>query len=183
MPRVSRVARSQVTGTAREALERKNAGGGRMPGMYGVFAHRPWILATMDAHFSAVMGSGTVPLRLKEMLALQASLAGAGDQGARGQDALTERTGATPEQIAGLLDFENGALGDAEKAALRYGRRVTRDVAVSDEIFAELRRHFDEGEIVEITCVLGLFAYFNLFNEALRVETERSQEKRKSGGP
>jgi hypothetical protein len=26
---------------------------------------------------------------------------------------------------------------------------------VSDDIFAELRRHFDEGEIVEITCVLG----------------------------
>ena len=172
MSRLSRVARSQLAGSALEVLERKLAGGGRLPGMYGVFAHRPWILTTMDAHFSAVMGSGTVPIKLKEMLALQASVAGAGDQGARGQDALAERTGATREQIASLLDFENGPFGDAEKAALRYGRRVSRDAAVSDEIFAELRRHFDEGEIVEITCVLGLFAYFHLFNEALRVETE-----------
>jgi alkylhydroperoxidase family enzyme len=178
MSRLSRVARSQVTGSALEVLERKFAEGGRLPGIYGVFAHRPWILTTMDAHLSAVMGSGTVPLRLKEMLALQASLAGAGDQGARGPDALALRTGATREQIASLLDFENGPLGDAEKAALRYGRRVTRDGAVSDDVFADLRRHFDEGEIVEITCVLGLFTYFNRFEEALRVETATTGEGR-----
>jgi AhpD family alkylhydroperoxidase len=172
MSRLSRVARSQVTGSALEVLERRLAERGRIPGMYAVFAHRPWILTTMDAHLSAVMGSGTVSVKLKEMLALQASLAGAGDQGARGHDALAERTGATREQIAGLLDFENGPLGAAEKAALRFGRRVTRDGSVSDDVFAELRRHFDEGEIVEITCVLGIFAYLNRFNEALRVDIE-----------
>jgi alkylhydroperoxidase family enzyme len=174
MSRLSRVSRSQVTGTALEALERRFAERGRIPGMYAVFAHRPWILTTVDAHLSAVMGSGTVPLKLKEMLALQASLAGAGDQGARGQEALAERTGATREQIASILDFENGSLGDAEKAALRYGRRVTRDGSVSDDVFEALRRYFDEGEIVEITCVLGIFAYFNRFNEALRVEIENA---------
>jgi alkylhydroperoxidase family enzyme len=172
MSRLSRIARSQVTGSALEVLERKFAEGGRLAGIYEVFAHRPWILTTMDAHLAAVMGSGTVPLRLKEMLALQASLAGAGDQGGRGLDALAERTGATREEIASLLDFENGPLGDAEKAALRYGRRVTRDGAVSDDVFAELSRNFDAGEIVEITCVLGLFTYFNRFKEALRVETD-----------
>ncbi len=48
---------------------------------------------------------------------------------------------------------------------------MTRDAsAVSDETFADLRRHFDEGEVVEIACVVGLFAYFNRFNEALKTE-------------
>ncbi|MEO8191999.1 MAG: hypothetical protein ABI682_16830 [Acidobacteriota bacterium] len=48
---------------------------------------------------------------------------------------------------------------------------MTRDAsAVSDETFAELRRYFDEGEVVEIACVVGLFAYFNRFNEALKTE-------------
>ena len=173
MPRLSRVARAEATGSARDVLERKLAESGLVSDMYGVFAHRPWILTTMDAHRSAVMGSGTVPLKLKEMLALQASLSHAGGQGARDPGILAERTGATPEQVARLLDFENGPFGDAEKAALRYGRRVTRDGSVSDEVFAELRRHFDEGEIVEITCVLGLFAYINRFNEALGVEAEK----------
>jgi len=177
MSRVSRVARAQITGSAREVLDRKVAESGEVPRMYGVFAHRPWILTTMDAHFSAVMGSGTVPLKLKEMLALQASLAHAGEQGARGPDVLARRTGATKERIAALLEFEDGPLTDAEKAALRYGRRVTRDASVPDDAFADLRRHFDEGEIVEITCVLALFTYFNRFKEALRIEPERAEKE------
>jgi alkylhydroperoxidase family enzyme len=177
MSRVSPIARAQVTGSAREVLDRKVAELGQVPGMYGVFAHRPWILTTMDAHFSAVMGSGTVPLKLKEMLALQASLAHAGEQGARGPDTLALRTGATRERIAALLDFESGPWTDAEKAALRYGRRVTRDASVSDEVFEDLRRHFDDGEIVEITCVLALFTYFNRFKEALRVGPETAEKE------
>ena len=64
----------------------------------------------------------------------------------------------------------------AEKAALRYGRRVTRDASVPDDAFADLRRHFDEGEIVEITCVLALFTYFNRFKEALRVEPDSQED-------
>lgn len=48
---------------------------------------------------------------------------------------------------------------------------MTRDAsAVTDETFEELRRHFDEGEVVEIACVVGLFAYFNRFNEALKTD-------------
>lgn len=77
MSRISRLGRSQVSGAARDAFERKIAERGNIPNMYRVFAHRPWILSTMDAHFSAVMGSGTVPLKLKELLALQTSLANA----------------------------------------------------------------------------------------------------------
>ncbi|MDQ2870919.1 MAG: hypothetical protein M3S32_09270 [Acidobacteriota bacterium] len=77
MSRISRVGRSAVAGAARDTFERKIAERGNIPNQYRVFAHRPWILSTMDAHFSAVMGSGTVSLKLKELLALQTSLANA----------------------------------------------------------------------------------------------------------
>lgn len=77
MSRISLKGRSQATGSVREAFERKIAERGNIPNMYRMFAHRPWLLATMDAHFAAVMGSGTVPLKLKELLALQTSLANA----------------------------------------------------------------------------------------------------------
>jgi alkylhydroperoxidase family enzyme len=54
---------------------------------------------------------------------------------------------------------------------------MTREpTRVSDATFAELRRHFDEGEIVEIAAVVGLFNYFNRFNEALRMEPTRPGE-------
>ncbi len=41
---------------------------------------------------------------------------------------------------------------------------------VSDELWAELRRHYEEGEIIELAAAIGLFNYFNRFNDALRVE-------------
>jgi alkylhydroperoxidase family enzyme len=85
--------------------------------------------------------------------------------------------GATKEQIASLLDFENGPFDEKERAALRFGLAMTRDAnRVSDAVFEELRRHFDEGQIVEIACVVGLFAYFNRFNEALQMEPTKPGE-------
>ncbi len=48
---------------------------------------------------------------------------------------------------------------------------MTRDAhQVSDELWSELRRHYDEGEIIELAAAIGLFNYFNRFNDALRME-------------
>lgn len=177
MARVSRISRSEASGAARDAFERKVAERGLIPNMYRVFAHRPWILTTMDAHFAAVMGSGTVPLRLKEMLAVQTSLANSSDYCTRSHTAQLRRLGVPSDQIATLHDFENGPFDAREKAALRFGREMTRRASlVPDEVFAELRRYFDEGEVVEIACVVGLAHYFNRFTEALQVEPTRPGE-------
>jgi len=48
---------------------------------------------------------------------------------------------------------------------------MTRDAhSVDDELWAELRRYYDEGQIVELAAAIGLFNYFNRFNDALRME-------------
>ena len=117
-----------------------------------------------------------MPLKLR-LLALQTSLANACRYCTRSHTARAERLGATKEQIESLLDFERGPFSDREKSALRFGLQMTREAnAVSDETFTELARHYDEGEIVEIACVVGLFAYFNRFNEALQVEPTGPKE-------
>ena len=126
MPRISLVGRSAATGAAREAFERKIAERGNIPKMYRVFAHRPWLLATMDAHFAAVMGSGTVPLKTKEMLALQTSQENATRYCMASHTILAERCGATPAQLAALRDVEGGPFTDKEKAALRFGLPTRR---------------------------------------------------------
>ena len=177
MSRISRLGRSQVSGALRDGFDRKIAERGNIPNMFRVAAHRPWLANTLDAHFAAVMGSGTVPLMLKELVAVQASLVDGCQYSRLAHAPLARQTGATDEQIACVLDFENGPFSEKEKAALRYGLQVTRDAAgVSDEVFAELARHFTEGEMVELTCVAGLFAYVNRFNQALRVEPTQPGE-------
>lgn len=69
---------------------------------------------------------------------------------------------------------EDPAFEPSWRAAFAYadGMRETGH-GVSDDLFAELARHWDGGQIVEITMVVGLFAYFNRFNNALCVEVTR----------
>ena len=85
---------------------------------------------------------------------------------------MARRHGWTDDQINNLADFENRSdFTTKEKAALRFAEHMTRDShTVNDELWSELRRHFDEGEVIELAAAVGLFNYFNRFNDALRME-------------
>jgi alkylhydroperoxidase family enzyme len=85
---------------------------------------------------------------------------------------LARRHGWTDDQINDLANFEKHPdFTEKEKTALRLAERVTRDAhTVDDQLFAELRKHFDEGEIIELLAAIGLFNYFNRFNDALTME-------------
>jgi alkylhydroperoxidase family enzyme len=85
---------------------------------------------------------------------------------------LARRHGWSDDQIEHLADFRNRAdFSDAEKAALELAERVTRDPhEVDDKFWNELRKYYDEGEIIELLAAIGLFNYFNRFNDALRME-------------
>ena len=41
---------------------------GNFPNMFRTVAHRPEIIRTITAHFRAVMETGTVPAKLKELV-------------------------------------------------------------------------------------------------------------------
>lgn len=85
---------------------------------------------------------------------------------------MARRHGWSDEQIQHLADFEKRQdFSLAEKAALRLAERMTRDAhSVDDQLWSELRQHYDEGQLVELAAAIGLFNYFNRFNDALRME-------------
>lgn len=54
---------------------------------------------------------------------------------------------------------------------------MTRDAAkMTDADVAALRAHYTEGEIVEIAAVVGIFNYFNRFNDALGMQPTKPGE-------
>ena len=84
---------------------------------------------------------------------------------------MARRLGASEAELAGLEKGDLGVFAPRERAALEFAEALTRDSNhVSDELFARLRQYFDEGEVVEISAVAGIFNYFNRFNNALRME-------------
>lgn len=89
---------------------------------------------------------------------------------------MARRLGATTELIAALErgEHDQGDLPSAWRVALRYAEAMTPTrSAVPDELFAELRSHWSEAQVVEITAVVALFNYFNRFAEALAIPITR----------
>ncbi len=88
---------------------------------------------------------------------------------------MARRHGWSEEQISDLANFERRSDFSArEKSALRFAEQMTRDAhEIDDAMWNDLRQHFDEGEIVELAAAVGLFNYFNRFNDALRMEPTR----------
>src|ERR1035438_8782354 len=178
MSRISRLDRSQVTPETAALYDKAFAHRGNVPNMFRVMAHRPEIFSTMQAHFGAVLSTGTVPIKLKELIIVRTSQVNVTPYCLASHTILAKNLGWSDEQLSHLADWpQRDDFPPAEKAALRLAETVTRDAnAVTDEQFAELRGFYSEGEIVELLCAIGLFNYFNRFNNALRMEPTKSGE-------
>jgi alkylhydroperoxidase family enzyme len=79
----------------------------------------------------------------------------------------------TLEKLEALPAYRTNPLfSERERAALAYVEEATRRKHVSDTTFAELQRHFNEREIVEITWLNALENYYNLLNLPLGIEAD-----------
>ena len=181
MSRISRVNRNDVSPDMVALFDKIYAQRGNVPNMFRVMAHRPEIFATMQEHFAAVLQTGTVPTRLKELIIVRTSQVNKTPYCLASHTRLAKGLGWTDDQLTNLADWrQRDDFTPAEKAALRLAETVTSNAhALSDEQFAELREYFSEGEVVELLCSIGLFNYFNRFNDALRMQPTKPGE----GGP
>jgi alkylhydroperoxidase family enzyme len=86
--------------------------------------------------------------------------------------------GVTEQQIRELADFENSpAFSELEKLVLRYARGMTETpVDVSDELFAQLRQHFDPRQMVELTSAIAWENFRARFDHAFGIEAEGFSE-------
>ena len=178
MSRISRLDRSDVSSELARLYDKIFAVRGNVPNMFRVMAHRPEIFSTMQAHFAAVLNTGTVPTKLKELIIVRTSQVNETPYCLASHTTLARNLGWSDDQLARLADWPHrDDFTPAEKAALRLAETVTRNAhAVSDEQFAELRSYYSEGELVELLCAIGLFNYFNRFNDALRMEPTKPGE-------
>ena len=81
----------------------------------------------------------------------------------------SQRFGADEDRLKDAWNYENSDhFTDAEKAALKYANAAASiPNAVDDEIAAELHKHWEDDDIVEITAVIALFGYLNRWNDSM----------------
>jgi alkylhydroperoxidase family enzyme len=67
-----------------------------------------------------------------------------------------------------------GVYADDEAAIVRYAAALTRMRAIDDELYAELERHFDRTQIVELCFAVGLANVVNRFHATFHTDLDES---------
>jgi len=82
--------------------------------------------------------------------------------------------GASEEKIAQVAQAATSALfSERERAALEYAEAMTvTGRRVDDALFARVRAHFSEAQLVELTAAVALENFRSKFNTALGIEAQ-----------
>ena len=86
--------------------------------------------------------------------------------------ALGRKAGVTEEQLRDFHNYRTSPLySTEERLVMEYAEELTSDhVDVPDELFARLREHFDDEQIVELTAAIAIENFRARFNNALGIE-------------
>jgi len=175
MARISYIDESKTDNpTVKEAFERMRKKRGKVTNIYKALAHKPAILSTIGPFVASVQQPDELDAKLKERIILRVSRINCSAYCVHAHEQISAKMGFTPDEIAETADPEAAKISAAEKAALRYAEALTVNPGnIPDEVFDELKSHYSESQIVEITAVAALYNMINRFNEALKLDPEK----------
>ena len=148
---------------------------GYIPNSFLTMARLPDLLRGYLAFSAALAKLNRVDSGLKVLMSHLASSA----NGCRFCEAHTSHTahglGVDDERVAAVWEFETSTLfSEAERAALRLALGMGQSPnGVGQEHFVDLRRHYDDEQIVEMVAAVCLFGFWNRWNDTLATDLER----------
>jgi alkylhydroperoxidase family enzyme len=79
----------------------------------------------------------------------------------------------TVEELGALIDPANSPMfSDQERVALAYAESITTASSVPDDVFKNVRQHFSDDEIIELTATITWEICAAKFNRALEIEAQ-----------
>ena len=136
-----------------------------------VAAHHPMLLAGEVAFELALERSHRVDEKLKALAEVKAALMAGCEFCIDIGSHVGSRSGIPDEQLLALPRHrEATCFTELERLVIDYAEAMTRTpVAVTDELFASLREHFDEAQMVELTGAIAWENWRARFNWAFDI--------------
>ncbi len=158
-----------------ELIEKFRSGRrGKLINIYRMLLNSPALAESWFNHSNAVRWKTTLDGRLREIVIIRMGhLAGSQYVLRQHVPSLALAEGLSLEDCNAIAEWDSSNLfSDSERAALAYTDTMTRDIVVPDEIFAEVKRHFDDRQIVELTVLIGTYNMNARVLQALRLDLE-----------
>ena len=147
---------------------------GYLPNNLLIMAHWPELLSAFSGLAGTILHTGVIEAELKQLMAMVASTAHGCEYCQAHTSHAAHQHGASHDKVAAVFEFESAPLFiDRERAALRLAwHGALQPNQVSDADFEELRRHFNDKEIVELVAVISLFGFLNRWSDTMGSELE-----------
>ena len=90
--------------------------------------------------------------------------------------ALGRSAGLTAPQVAHLHDdpLPDGVYRDDEAAIVRYARQATAMAPIDDDLYADLRRHLSEQQVIELCFTVGVSNIINRFHATFHTPVDET---------
>ena len=146
--------------------------GGQLSALDRLLLHSPPVAEGWDALFGALRAGTALPADVLELVVLRvAVLNGAAFEWAA-HEPIARRVGLTDGQLQALRlpdAVAEAVWTPVQAAVLAFTDASTRDVAVPEDVFAGVRAHLDDRQVVELTALVGGYAMVSRFLVALEV--------------
>jgi uncharacterized peroxidase-related enzyme len=173
MARVELVGARSARPEVQQIYEHRLAG--RPANVHKAMAHNPQALTPFLAFYAAVGKS--LDRKLWEMVYLRVSFLNGCEYCVQHHVASSKKVGLGAEEWAALRSGQLGNFGEAEQAAVRYAEKLTvAPGQVSDSEMTELKKYFNDLQIVDLHLLVGLANLTNRFTGPLGLELEFAGE-------
>lgn len=153
MPRLRFIEESEKTPAARSLIEMAQQRGAPDWRVASIMARNSTAGLGWVEFWAKLLYEGLLPHKLKEMVRIRISVGHQCGYCSTVRSNVAAAEGLTEDLIAELLDYEaSGKFSEREKAALRYADlfKAGEHAIDRDEVYAELKRHFSDEEIIEL---------------------------------
>jgi len=158
-----------------EVIEKYRAGRrGKLINIYRVLLNAPPLAESWFNHSNTVRWKTSLDGRLREIVIIRMGhLTNAQYVLRQHVPALALAEGLSLSECDALADWRPSTLfSERERAVLAYADTMTRDIAVPDAVFNEVKRHFNTREIVELTVLIGTYNMNARVLQALELDLE-----------
>ena len=157
------------------AIYREFAGSyGPFANQVAVFAHVPPALRHLMPLLMELRAAATLPKRALELAIVTVSQLNACQYCVAHHKPFLAVEGVSPAGADRLLAYQDHPeLDEVDRLVVQYAIAAwDQPSRIPDALFARLREHFSEAQIVELTLRITLCGFFNKFNDALQIEAE-----------
>ncbi|MDB5881530.1 MAG: hypothetical protein JWP43_1408 [Ramlibacter sp.] len=146
---------------------------GKLHNLYRMLLNSPPVAQGWLDFLTAIRQKCTLSAHVRELAILRIAVINKADYEFISHVPFALKAGLSQPQIDAIKAWEPSTLfSEADRAVLAYTDSMTRDVHVTDAVFAPIKQHFNPREVTELTATIAAYNLVSRFLEALEIDPE-----------